>query len=142
MSLHWKMVAILMKQVKLLGVEDRGKKRASHSHSLSTEAKKQRKENWEVLQNFHDIFNILLAWLSKNADTWMNNKVAEPYSIEEVMKVVETVPGAEPGSDLLWFASELFCSEEKRRMFTVMKNDDFKLQYLIRNHEKSNKAIE
>lgn len=27
-------------------------------------------------------------------------------------------------------------------MFTVMKNDDFKLQYLIQNHEKSNKTIE
>ncbi|TQD71442.1 hypothetical protein C1H46_043025 [Malus baccata] len=54
---------------------------------------------------------------SKNAEKSMNTKVAQPYSTEEVLKVVETLPGAELASDLWWFASELFCTEEEKDVY-------------------------
>ncbi|KAK0574054.1 hypothetical protein LWI29_017640 [Acer saccharum] len=57
-------------------------------------------------------------------------------SIAEVMEIVATLPGAEKGSKLWWFATELFCSQEKREMFSIMTDPDLKLQFLILNQKK------
>lgn len=51
-------------------------------------------------------------------------------SIPEVMQAVQSLPGAEPGSKLWLFATRLFLSEDKREMFTYMKDPDIKLQWL------------
>ena len=48
-------------------------------------------------------------------------------SIPEVMEDVSTLPRAEKGSKLWWFTTELFCSQEKREMFSVMTDFDMKL---------------
>ncbi|KAL6130599.1 hypothetical protein ACLB2K_068978 [Fragaria x ananassa] len=57
-------------------------------------------------------------------------------SVSEVMKVVEGLSGMEIGSPLWWFATELFCSQEKREMFSVMKDPEMKLQFILRNQER------
>ncbi|CAL9029669.1 unnamed protein product [Prunus brigantina] len=70
---------------------------------------------------------------SRSTGTSMANIVSQGTSIAEVMKDVATLPGAERGSKLWWFATKLFCAQEKREMFVVMEDPDLKLQFL--NHE-------
>ncbi|XP_034197623.1 L10-interacting MYB domain-containing protein-like [Prunus dulcis] len=70
---------------------------------------------------------------SRSIGTSMANIVSQGTSIAEVMKDVATLPGAERGSKLWWFATKLFCAQEKREMFVVMEDRDLKLQFL--NHE-------
>jgi hypothetical protein len=65
------------------------------------------------------------------------HKSSQGTSIQEVMQIVATLPGAETGSKLWWFATELFCSQEKREMFSVMTDPDLKLQFLILNQKKA-----
>ncbi|KAK2634899.1 hypothetical protein Ddye_029691 [Dipteronia dyeriana] len=48
----------------------------------------------------------------------------------------EALQGEEKGSQLLWFATELFCSQDKREMFSVITDSDLKLQFLILNQTK------
>ncbi|KAK3221610.1 hypothetical protein Dsin_008635 [Dipteronia sinensis] len=57
-------------------------------------------------------------------------------SIAEVMEVVATLPGAEKGSQLWWFVTEMFCSQDKREMFFIMTDPDLKLQFLILNQKR------
>ncbi|XP_024190818.2 L10-interacting MYB domain-containing protein-like [Rosa chinensis] len=66
-----------------------------------------------------------------------NTSTDQGTSIQEVMQVVATLPGAETGTKLWWFATELFCSQEKREMFSIMTDDDLKLQFLILNQKKA-----
>ncbi|KAI5322910.1 hypothetical protein L3X38_031982 [Prunus dulcis] len=70
---------------------------------------------------------------SRSTGTSMANIASQGTSIAEVMKDVATLPGAERGSKLWWFATKLFCAQEKREMFVVMEDRDLKLQFL--NHE-------
>ncbi|KAK9933114.1 hypothetical protein M0R45_020322 [Rubus argutus] len=58
-------------------------------------------------------------------------------SIPEVMRVVESLPGAEPGSKLWFFATRLFLSQEKREMFCTIKDPNLKVQWL--NYELAEK---
>nr|XP_011468621.1 PREDICTED: F-box protein At5g07610-like [Fragaria vesca subsp. vesca] len=66
---------------------------------------------------------------------------AAATSIQEVMQVVATLPGAETGTKLWWFATELFCSQEKREMFSIMTDADLKLQFLILNQKKADPSF-
>lgn len=63
---------------------------------------------------------------------------SQSTSVSEVMKAVESLSGIEIGSQLWWFATELFCSQEKREMFSVMKDPEMKLQFILRNQEREN----
>lgn len=65
------------------------------------------------------------------------HRSSQGTSIKEVMQVVSTLPGAETGSKLWWFATELFCSQEKREMFSVMTDPEIKLQFLIINQKRA-----
>lgn len=58
-------------------------------------------------------------------------------SIPEVMRVVESLPGAEPGSKLWFFATSLFLAQEKREMFCAIKDPNLKVQWL--NYELAEK---
>ncbi|CAL2266570.1 unnamed protein product [Prunus armeniaca] len=66
---------------------------------------------------------------SRRTETSMANTVSQGTSIVEVMKDVATLPGTECGSKLWWFATKLFCTQEKIEML----DPDLKLQFL--NHE-------
>ncbi|CAL2276767.1 unnamed protein product [Prunus armeniaca] len=70
---------------------------------------------------------------SRSTGTSMANTVSQGTSIAEMMKDVATLPGAKRGSKLWWFATKLFCAQEKRDMFVVMEDPNLKLQFL--NHE-------
>ncbi|XP_061999497.1 uncharacterized protein LOC133716866 [Rosa rugosa] len=65
-------------------------------------------------------------------------KGSQSTSVSEVMKVVESLSGIEIGSQLWWFATELFCSQEKREMFSVMEDPEMKLQFILRDQEREN----
>ncbi|KAK3219231.1 hypothetical protein Dsin_013201 [Dipteronia sinensis] len=65
------------------------------------------------------------------------HRSSQGTSIAKVMEAVTTLPGAEKGSQLWWFATELFCSQEKREMFSIMTDSDLKLQFLILNQNKA-----
>lgn len=58
-------------------------------------------------------------------------------SIPEVMRAVESLPGAEPGSKLWFFATRLFLSQEKREMLCAIKDPNLKVQWL--NYELAEK---
>ncbi|XP_004308202.1 PREDICTED: uncharacterized protein LOC101306572 [Fragaria vesca subsp. vesca] len=66
---------------------------------------------------------------------------AQATSIQEVMQVVATLPGAKTGTKLWWFATELFCSQEKREMFSIMTDADLKLQFLTLNKKKADPSF-
>ncbi|KAI5324406.1 hypothetical protein L3X38_033479 [Prunus dulcis] len=70
---------------------------------------------------------------SMSTGTSMANTVSQGTSIAEVMNDVATLPGTECGSKLWWFATKLFCAQDKIEMFVVMEDPDLKLQFL--NHE-------
>ncbi|XP_024196197.2 uncharacterized protein LOC112199405 [Rosa chinensis] len=70
-----------------------------------------------------------------------NTSTEQGTSIQEVMRVVATLPGAETGTKLWWFATELFYSQEKREMFSIMTDLDFKLQFLILNQKKAENLV-
>lgn len=62
----------------------------------------------------------------------MNRNVQEgpSTSIQVVMKAVTSLPGAEPGTKLWFFATRLFLNQEKREMFTTMEDPNIKLAWL------------
>ena len=64
---------------------------------------------------------------SRSTTSSMINKSVETSdgtSIKEVMKVVTSLPGAEQGTKLWFFATRLFLNQEKREMFSVTKDRD------------------
>ena len=66
------------------------------------------------------------------ASSMMNRNVQQGIdsSIQEVMKVVTSLPGAEPGTKLWFFATRLFLNQEKREMFTTMEDPNIQLAWL------------
>lgn len=70
---------------------------------------------------------------SRSTASSMINKSVETSdgtSIKEVMKVVSSLPGAEQGTKMFFFASRLFLNKEKREMFCCMEGPHMKLEYL------------
>ncbi|CAN6721288.1 unnamed protein product [Malus baccata var. baccata] len=51
-------------------------------------------------------------------------------SISEVLAVVGQLPGCEPPSELWLFATCLFCSAEKREVFTMIQDPEVRLTWL------------
>lgn len=76
------------------------------------------------------IDNLLESVDSSSSVTFKLEEGVHGSSIPEVMQAVQSLPGAEPGSKLWLFATRLFLSEDKREMFTYMKDPDIKLQWL------------
>ncbi|XP_024169935.1 uncharacterized protein LOC112176317 [Rosa chinensis] len=128
--------------------ERRGKKRTNLEHQ--TEADKQKKGKGVMGGPKEKAKKVGgAAKLSKQIDRLVDvvgsrstatsvrdNGTSQRTSIKEVMRVVATLPGAETGTKLWWFATELFCSQEKREMFSIMTDADLKLQFLILNQKK------
>jgi hypothetical protein len=69
---------------------------------------------------------------SRSTATSMMNRSAQGIgtSIQEVMKVVTSLPEAEPGTKLWFFATRLFLNQEKREMFTTIEDPNIKLAWL------------
>ena len=85
------------------------------------------------------INQMYLAIESRSTATSMMNRSVQGIgtSIQEVMKVVTSLPGAEPGTKLWFFATRLFLNQENREMFTTMEDPNIKLAWLkFRTDEK------
>ena len=79
----------------------------------------------------------LVELVESRSTTTSMNRSSQGTSITEVMEVEATLQGAEKGSQLRWFATVLFCSQEKREMFSIMTDPDLKLQFLTLNQIKA-----
>ncbi|KAL6205524.1 hypothetical protein ACLB2K_022782 [Fragaria x ananassa] len=60
----------------------------------------------------------------------VTKRSVESTSIKEVMKVVTSLPGAEQGTKLWFFATRLFLNQEKREMFCTIEDPNLKLEWL------------
>ncbi|KAK0598702.1 hypothetical protein LWI29_037169 [Acer saccharum] len=69
----------------------------------------------------------------------VESKKEANFGISEVMKLIESLPGVEIGSDLWLFSTHLFLAKEKREMFSIMKNPEIMLKWL--NYEKSRESL-
>ncbi|XP_061993676.1 L10-interacting MYB domain-containing protein-like [Rosa rugosa] len=107
------------------GNECRGKKRTNVEHQ--TEADKEKKGKGVMggpkgkkekvggaAKLSKQIDRLVDVVESRSTSTYVHdNGTLHGTSIQEVMKVVATLPGAETGTKLWWFATELLCSQEK-----------------------------
>ncbi|KAK0597244.1 hypothetical protein LWI29_023277 [Acer saccharum] len=121
------------------GDQDRGVKRTNDESEITrgvVGGSKGKKRKLEGVARLSKQIDHLVEVVESRSTTTSTHRSSQGTSIAEVMEVVATLPGAEKGSQLWWFATELFCSQEKREMFSVMTNPDLKLQFLILNQTK------
>ena len=117
--------------------KETGKKRANGQ--LDTEGLKEKKAKMGGAVKLSLQINRLVEVVeARSTTTSALIKGSQSTSVSEVMKVVESLSGIEIGSQLWWFATELFCSQEKREMFSVMKDPEMKLQFILRNQDRGN----
>ncbi|KAI9184848.1 hypothetical protein LWI28_001683 [Acer negundo] len=120
--------------------QDRGKKRTNDESEINKEVvggSKGKKAKLGGAAKLSKQIDRLVEVVESTSATTPVYRSSQGTSIPEVMEVVATLPGAERGSQLWWFATELFCSQDKREMFSVMTDPDLKLQFMIRNQKKS-----
>lgn len=101
----------------LQGNEERGKKRANVEDKGVTGGSKGKKGNNEKVGGAAKLakqIDRLVEVVESRSTATSVHRSSQGTSIQEVMQVVATLPGAETGSKLWWFATELFCSQEKR----------------------------
>ncbi|KAK3211442.1 hypothetical protein Dsin_016148 [Dipteronia sinensis] len=119
--------------------QDKGKKRTNDGSKINKEVVGGSKGNKRKLGGASklskQIYRLVEEIESRSTSTSVHRS-SQGTSIAEVMEVVATLPGAEKGSQLWWFATELFCSQDKREMFSVMTDPDLKLQFFILNQKK------
>nr|XP_011460976.1 PREDICTED: uncharacterized protein LOC105350510 [Fragaria vesca subsp. vesca] len=117
--------------------KETGNKRANGQ--LDTEGLKEKKAKMGGAAKLSLQINHLVEVVeARSTTTSALIKGSQSTSVSEVMKVVESLSGIEIGSQLWWFATELFCSQEKREMFSVMKDPEMKLQFILRNQDRGN----
>ena len=126
-----------------------GKKRTNEEPTSSARELKKGKTNKTVLgevkvkgkvgsaAKLSKQINRLVELVESRSTATSINKSSGGTSIQEVMQVVASLSGAEKGSNLWWFATELFCSQEKREMFAVMADPNLQLQFLVINQKKA-----
>ncbi|KAK2639646.1 hypothetical protein Ddye_027441 [Dipteronia dyeriana] len=121
--------------------QDRGKKRTNDESEINKGVVGGSKGKKRKLRSATKLYKQIdrLVEVVENSSTTTSSvrRSSQGTSIAEVMEVVATLPGAEKGSQLWWFATELFCSQDKREMFSVMTDPDLKLQFLILNYKKT-----
>ncbi|XP_040361629.1 L10-interacting MYB domain-containing protein-like [Rosa chinensis] len=131
-----------------LGNEERGKKRTNEDRPAKGNKDKgvvrgpkgKKGKVGGAVKLYKQIDSLVEVVESRSTATSVHTS-SQGTSIQEVMQVVASLPGAETGTKLWWFATELFCSQEKREMFSVMTDPDLKLQFLILNQKKVDSTL-
>ncbi|KAK2639648.1 hypothetical protein Ddye_027443 [Dipteronia dyeriana] len=120
--------------------QDKGKKRTNDESGINKGVVGGSKGKKRKLRSAAKLYKQIdrLVEVVENSSTTMSSvhRSSQGTSIAEVMEVVATIPGAEKGSRMWWFATELFCSQDKREMFSIMTDPDLRLQFLILNYKK------
>ncbi|KAK2652887.1 hypothetical protein Ddye_012743 [Dipteronia dyeriana] len=122
------------------GNQDKGKKRTNDESEINkgvTGGSNGKKGKLGGAAKLSKQIDRLVEVVESRSTATSVHRSSQGTSIAEVMEVVATLPGAEKGSQLWWFATELFCSQDKREMFSVMTDSDLKLQFLILNQKKT-----
>ncbi|KAK3226908.1 hypothetical protein Dsin_006770 [Dipteronia sinensis] len=122
------------------GDQDRGKKRInddSDIHNGVVGMSKGKKGKLGGAAKLSKQIDQLVEVVESRSTTTSMHRSLQGTSIVEVMEAVTTLLGAEKGSQLWWFATKLFCSQDKREMFSVITDLDLKLQFLILNQKKA-----
>ncbi|KAM6584143.1 hypothetical protein CsatB_011145 [Cannabis sativa] len=103
---------------------------------LEKQIKKMKRKNQTKEQEFVKLLEVIVRLVEvvefgsrsneiSNVDSETSNS-----SIPDVIKVLNSLPGIEIGSNLYFFATRLFIVKEKREIFLSLENPNLKLDWL------------
>ena len=109
----------------------KGKKRAANQGELQKKkVDKKGKKIGGAAKLCGQIDRLVEAYESRSSANSLLRSLHIGSSIPEVLAIVGKLPGCEPPSELWLFATCLFCSAEKREVFTTMQDPEVQLTWL------------
>ncbi|KAB2634836.1 hypothetical protein D8674_038034 [Pyrus ussuriensis x Pyrus communis] len=109
----------------------KGKKRAANQGELhKKKVDKKGKKIGGAAKLCGQIDRLVEAYETRSSANSLMRSLHIGSSIPEVLAVVAQLPGCEPPSELWLFATCLFCSAEKREVFTTIQDPEVQLTWL------------
>ncbi|TQE12270.1 hypothetical protein C1H46_001923 [Malus baccata] len=109
----------------------KGKKRAANQGELGKKkVDKKGKKIGGAAKLCGQIDRLVEAYENRSSANSLMRSLHIGSSISEVLAVVGQLPGCEPPSELWLFATCLFCSAEKREVFTTIQDHEVRLTWL------------